>query len=199
MTPAKRYTSIAIVFHWLIAVLIACNVLIVWSVDAMPEGVQRPMIDLHKSFGLTVLGLAIMRLLWRFANPPPPLPDSYKPWERKAAHWAHIGLYVLIFALPLSGWAHDSAWKAAAEHPLKLYWSIPWFRMSFITGLDPATKEQAHTAFGQVHASFAYLLYALFTAHVVGALKHQFLDKEPELQRMMLASTAADQSRVKTQ
>ncbi len=188
MIQTRRYTGIAILFHWLIAGFIIANLLIVWSVDAFPEAQQRPLIDLHKSIGITVLGLAIMRLLWRFANPPPPLPEAYKPWERKAAHWAHIALYVLIIALPLSGWIHDSAWKGAPTHPLSLFWVIPWFRFSFITNLDPATKEQLHSAFFQLHISLAYVLYVLFAAHVAGALKHQFLDKQPELQRMMPGS-----------
>jgi cytochrome b561 len=183
-----RYTGLAMLFHWLISAGIICNVLLVWFVDSAPEADQRPMIDLHKSIGLTVLGLAIMRVLWRYANPPPPLPASYKPWERRASHAAHMVLYGLIFLLPLTGWIHDSAWKGAPEHPLKLFWTIPWFRLPFILHQDPATKEQLHSLFSQIHGALGYVLYAMFTVHVAGALKHQFLDKEPELQRMLPAA-----------
>jgi cytochrome b561 len=172
-------------FHWLIALFIVVNVLLIWTVDYAPKPDQRPMIDLHKSIGITVLGLAIMRLLWRFANKPPAFPAAYKPWERYLAHGVHIGLYVLIFCLPLSGWIHDSAWKDAAGHPLNLYWVIPWFRLGFVTNLDPAMKEQMHGLFGAVHTSLAYVLYAMFVLHVGGALKHQFWDKERELQRIL--------------
>jgi cytochrome b561 len=180
-----RYTRTAIILHWVIAVLIICNFLIVWSVDALPKGAERPLIDLHKSFGLTVLGLAIMRLLWRLIHPAPPLPAGYGKLERLGAHAAHWSLYALIFAMPISGWLHDSAWKGAAGHPLRLYGFIPWFRLGVVADLPPARKEAMHTLFSQVHAFLGWVLVALFVAHVAGALKHQFWDREKELQRML--------------
>jgi cytochrome b561 len=184
LTVRQRYSGPAIVLHWIIAVLIVANILIVWTVDSLPKGAERPMIDLHKSFGLTVLGLAVLRIIWRFVRTPPPLPAGYAPWEKRASHYTHWILYGLIFLMPLSGWAHDSAWKDAASHPLNLYWVIPFFRIGFIQGMDPATKETLHSAFDQIHTSLAYVLYAMVAVHLVGALKHQFIDKEPELQRM---------------
>jgi cytochrome b561 len=184
LTLPARYTLPAIVLHWLIALGIIMNVLIMWVLDALPDASQRPMVNLHKSIGLTVLGLAIMRLLWRATHKPPPLPEGTKLWERRAAHTAHALLYVLIFALPLTGWIHDSAWKDAAKHPLTLYGIIPWFRIGAVRALDPATKEQVHAVFGQLHTSCAYVLYALFAVHVAGALKHQFWDGRPSLRRM---------------
>jgi cytochrome b561 len=184
-TGTARYTQTAIVLHWLIAILIIANVTIVLTVDFFPEEFERPFINLHKSIGITVLGLAVMRLLWRFAHKPPELPGSYKPWEKKASHVAHVLLYLIIFALPLSGWAHDSAWKAAAGNPMFLYTLVPFPRMSFIMNLDPDTKEYLHSLFGAMHTSFGYILYLLFALHVGGAFKHQFIDKEAELQRML--------------
>jgi len=185
MTHNGRYTKLAIVFHWLVAAFIIVNVVLVWVVDSLPDADQRPVINLHKSIGITVLGLAIMRLLWRLANPPPAMPATYAPWERRAAHGAHWVLYALIFLLPLTGWIHDSAWKGAPQHPLNLYGVVPWFRIGFIQDQDPATKEQIHALFSQIHTSLAYVLYAMVAVHVAGALKHQFLDREPELQRML--------------
>jgi cytochrome b561 len=179
-----RYTRPAIVLHWLIALGIVVNVLLMWVVDSLPDTAQRPTVDLHKSIGITVLGLALMRLLWRATHRPPPLPPGTEPWERKAAHTAHILLYVLIFALPLSGWIHDSAWKDAAKHPLNLFWVVPWFRFGAIQHLDPAAKEQVHSLFSQIHTACAYVLYALFSVHVAGALKHQFFDGRPSLRRI---------------
>ena len=184
LTLPARYTVPAIVFHWVIAAGIIANVLIMWVLDALPDASQRPMVNLHKSIGLTVLGLAIMRLLWRATHTPPPLPQGTKLLERRAAHTAHVLLYLLIFALPLTGWIHDSAWKDAAKHPLNLFGVIPWFRIGAIQHLDPAAKEQVHSLFSQLHTSCAYLLYALFAAHVAGALKHQYLDHRPSLRRM---------------
>jgi cytochrome b561 len=185
MTNSSRYTGPAIILHWVVAALMIGNVVLVWSTDLVPDSSIRPMIDTHKSIGLTVLGLAILRLLWRLTHTPPPLPAGYAAWEHKAAHAAHWVLYFLIFALPLSGWMHDSAWKGAPEHPLNIFWVIPWFRIGALANLDPATKEQMHTLLFQVHSSLAYVLYAMVVVHVAGALKHQFLDRSPELQRML--------------
>jgi cytochrome b561 len=146
----------------------------------------RPVIDLHKSVGLAVLGLVLLRILWRLSHPAPPFPASYPRLERIGAHTAHVALYVLILVMPVSGWLHDSAFKDAAAHPLWIFWVIPWFRIGAIAGLDPVTKEAVHSAFFAVHAWSAYLLEALVGLHVLGALKHQFVDREPELQRMWI-------------
>jgi cytochrome b561 len=102
--PIQRYSRIAMILHWLIAVLITLNVALIWSVNLIPEDNIRFVIDAHKSFGITVLGLVLMRLLWRAANRPPDLPETYPPAEKAAAHGAHLALYVLMIGLPLSGW-----------------------------------------------------------------------------------------------
>ncbi len=182
---SARYTRLAMVFHWLVALGIACNFLIVWTVSSLPESAERPMINLHKSIGLTVLGLAIMRVLWRYANPPPAMPADYKVWERWLAHATHYSLYGLIFLMPVTGWIHDSAWKGAAGNSLFLYGIVPWFRLGFIKDQDPATKEQIHSIFAQIHGVLGWVLLALVVLHVAGALKHQWLDRRPELQRML--------------
>lgn len=181
--PGARYSTPAIVLHWIIAAAIAVNVLLAWSFDSVPDAWSRPLIDTHKSIGLTVLGLAILRVLWRIGHKPPPLPP-YARWETRLAGFTHVGLYGLIFALPITGWIHDSAFKDAAKYPLTLFGVVPWFRFSAITHLDPATKEQVHSLFGAIHTSLAYVLYAMFVMHVAGALKHQFIDHTPSLSRM---------------
>jgi len=184
MTPAQKYTRTAVWLHWLIALLIGANIVLAIGSGYVPDADVRPMIDLHKSIGITVLVLFFLRLSWRLTHKPPAFPADYKPWEAKAAHAAHIALYALIIAMPVTGWIHDSAWKAAASHPMKLFWFIPWFRLGFITGLNPATKETVHHLFGDIHTYLSYALYTVLALHVAGALKHQFLDKQPELQRM---------------
>ncbi len=184
-TVSQRYTGPAIVLHWTVSVLIFINIALALSVDSLPDAWQRPDINLHKSIGITVLGLAIMRLLWRVSHRPPALPPNYAPWEKTAAHAAHWILYGLIFLMPISGWLHDSAFKDAAQHPLVLFGVIPWFRIGLVQNQDPATKAFLHGLFGQIHTSLAYVIYAMVGVHIAGALKHQFLDKQPELQRML--------------
>jgi cellulose synthase/poly-beta-1,6-N-acetylglucosamine synthase-like glycosyltransferase/cytochrome b561 len=183
--PVGRYTGVAIALHWLIAVFIAINVGLALSVDFLPDSAVRPVIDLHKSFGITVLGLVILRVLWRVSHRPPALPAQYSPWERLSAHGVHYLLYALMLALPLSGWLHDSAWRDAATHPMRLFWLFDWPRLQFIMTLPAELKEQLHTRFGQLHTWLGYGLYGLFALHVGGALKHQWLDREAELQRML--------------
>jgi cytochrome b561 len=181
-----RYTRTAIVLHWTIAALIAITVLLGLTVDALPDAWIRPAIDLHKSFGLTVLGLVLIRILWRLSHAAPPLPSEYRRLERAGAHVAHVLLYGLILLLPISGWLHDSAFKDAAAHPLRLLWIIPWFRVAAIQNLSSAPKEALRSELFALHAWSGYALYALVILHIVGALKHQFINRHAELQRMGL-------------
>ena len=184
MTPSARYTRTAMLLHWAVAALILGNLVLIWSVGLLPEDAVRPAINTHKSIGITVLGLALLRLLWRAAHPAPALPRAYPRWERAAAHAAHASLYVLIFAMPVSGWLHDSAWNGAAAHPMSLFGLFPWPRIAWVADLDPARKDVLHAQFGALHAWCSYGLYALLAAHLLGTAKHQWLDGHAELQRI---------------
>jgi cytochrome b561 len=180
-----RYTQTAMILHWAIALFMAVNIGLAWSVDYLPDGAVRPVIDAHKSIGITVLGLALIRLLWRLSHAPPPPAAEISVWERRSARAVHAILYGLMLALPLSGWLHDSAWKDADTHPMRIFGLMPWPRIHAIAALDPVLKESLHTSFGHLHAWLADALYVLFFLHVGGALKHQLFDRQPELQRML--------------
>jgi cytochrome b561 len=181
----------AIVLHWSIAVLIIANVAMGLGAQWIPDGWVRPVIDTHKSVGITVLGLAILRVLWRLTHRPPPLlahTDPAGAWDRiehAAAHVTHLLLYFLIFLLPLSGWAHDSAWKDAATHPMYLFGLFEWPRIGWVTGLDAALKETLHDRFGSLHTWLGYCLYALLALHIAGALKHEWIDRQSVIRRML--------------
>jgi cytochrome b561 len=180
-----RYTRTAMVLHWLIALLIICNAALGLSAESFPDSWVRTVVDTHKSIGITVLGLALLRILWRVSHRPPPLPKAFPKWEHGAAHIAHFLLYLLMIGLPLSGWLHDSAWKDAATHPMHLFGLVPWPRLGFVMHLDPVLKESLHDRFGALHEWLGYALYALLAMHVGGALKHQWIDRKSVISRMV--------------
>ena len=184
MVLPERYTRPAIILHWLVAALMIVNFALGQFSESFGDDNVRFMINAHKSTGITVLGLVIVRLLWRMTHQPPALPDHFKPWEKRVSHLVHWSLYFLMFALPLSGWMHDSAWKAAPE--IKMYWFglFEWPRISWIMAIEPAAKESLHSVLGDVHEIMGKVLLGLFVLHVAAALKHQFIDRHPELQRM---------------
>ena len=183
MSEPSRYTRPAIVLHWLIAALIITAVALGWLANFAPNPAVRPIIDAHKSVGILVFGLAVLRLLWRFGHRPPAM-DAYSKTEIRAAHAAHWLLYALMLALPITGYLHDSAFKFAAQHPLKIFWLIPFPRLAVIAHMAPGPKQIFHDRLFALHVWLGYALYALFALHVAGALKHQFFDHEKELQRM---------------
>jgi cytochrome b561 len=186
----QRYSRPAIWLHWTVAALIVGNTALGLYAEAAPNDWVRPLIDAHKSLGITVLGLAVLRLSWRLSHAPPPMPVSYRLWERTAANVVHVALYALVFALPLTGWAHDSAWKGWEAHPMRLFWLVPWPRIGAIAALEPDVKPQWHDALYVAHQAAAWAIYALLAAHILGALKHQWLDGHAELQRMGVGGSA---------
>lgn len=185
--PPRRYAPPAVLLHWAIAIGILINLKFGLGFAAL-EKAQAPdlreLIDLHKSIGITVLALVLLRVLWRIGHrPPPPLP-CLRPWERRLSTAIHHLLYLLMVLVPLTGWLHDSAWTAAASHPLVLFHTVPFFRLPFFNGLDDAAKDHWHTLLGTIHGVSAKVLLGVLVLHVLGALKHQFVDREAELQRM---------------
>lgn len=179
---AQKYGRTVVSLHWLIALLVLCNIALGLLHDDVAKPVGHGMIQLHESFGITILILACLRLLWRFTHRLPPVPHEYANWERYLAQTSHVLFYCLIFALPLTGWLHASAHSPDA--PLRLYWSIPWFNIGPITGFAASTEKSLSHSTIQVHIYLTYLLYCVLTLHILGALKHQFIDRKPELQRM---------------
>lgn len=184
-----RYTRVAMLFHWLVAAGIVANVVLAWTWPHLADDAVRPAIDAHKSIGITILGLAIMRLLWRLTHTPPAYPTRYQQWERRLSALVHGLLYVMIFVQPLTGWIMDSAYKDAATHPMRLFGLVPWPRIGAVMGLEPGAKMQVHDGFGAAHYYGSLALYALVALHIAGALKHQLVDRNRELQRMLPGRT----------
>jgi cytochrome b561 len=170
-----RWGSVAQLFHWVIVALIITQFVLASMSDALPLGMAKlAVLARHKSVGITILGLAILRLLWRFMNPAPALPDTLKPWERVAAHVTHYGLYVFLFAMPLTGWAMSSARN----------FPVSWFNLFQLPDFV-APNRPLYDTLHTVHATLAWLLVATAVVHVGAALKHHFFLKDNVLRRML--------------
>ena len=185
--PIARYTRVAMILHWLVASLLVIGVVAGLAAEAADDANVRRLVDFHKSIGLTALAFVILRILWRIAHKPPPMPASYSRTERIGAHAAHFALYAVMLMIPVTGYIHDSAWRGAPTHPIKLYDLVPFPRIGFIESMAPAAKEQIHSIFFGAHVWLGYALYALVFLHIAGAIKHQVFDQEREFQRMLPA------------
>ena len=172
---ADRYGAVAQLLHWLIVALLIVQVTTALLADDMPLGLQKlAMLARHKSFGMTILALAALRVIWRFTNPVPVLPTTLKPYERRLARGTHFLLYALLFAMPISGWIMS----VAHNYP------VSWFHL--FTWPNPVTPDKALAEIMEgVHESLAYTLGAVVTLHVLAALKHQFVLKDDVLKRML--------------
>ncbi|WP_304179812.1 YceI family protein [Phenylobacterium aquaticum] len=184
MTASRldRYSTVAIVLHWLIAAAIVVQILLAWRMNDLHTPLGFALTQLHKSVGITILFLSLVRLGWRLANPPPPM-MGLTGWERALAHITHWGFYVIMIGMPLTGWIMVSASRIAI--PTLLYGVIPWPHVPGIAELAPAAKG-AWRGFGhESHEWLAYGAYLLIGLHVAGALKHQLFDHDqPVLARM---------------
>lgn len=174
---AVRYGRVAIALHWSMAVLIIVNLIIGLFGDQIEKmlGGTSP-IPLHKSIGLTVLGLALIRVAWRLAHKPPPLTAAgTSPIEHRIAGGVHLLLYGLMIVMPLSGWIMSSAGKS----PLSWFglFAVPKFA---VTRADPIVG-----ASGATHHYLGFLLAALVVGHIAAALRHHFLLRDAVLRRML--------------
>jgi cytochrome b561 len=178
-----RYTAVAIALHWLVALALGAMIALGKN---MHDADHRPiewMFQLHKSIGITILVLMLARLIWRLMNPPPPLPTDMKPLEKRASHWVHIGLYVLVLALPLSGWIMVSV--SPFSIATVLYGTIGWPHIAGLPELALETRQSFYPRVEEVHELMSWLLIALFVLHVAGAIKHELSDEEGVLKRMI--------------
>jgi cytochrome b561 len=173
--PVTRYNAVAQAFHWVIAALIVVQFTLAWTFDDLPNGLHKlALVARHKSFGMTILMLAALRLIWRLFNKPPPLPTDMSKIERLLAHVTHVGLYVLLFAMPLTGWLMSSA---------KNY-SVSWFGLFTWPDLI-GQNEKSFNFLKSTHDVLSYLLFAIAALHILAALKHHFWHKDDVLKRML--------------
>ncbi len=195
-TPS-RYTKTAIILHWLIAIFIALMFVLGWYMAELPKEAPKQMaydlfdlgvytwqlaeeasprtfyFNLHKSLGLTVLALIILRVLWRITHTPPAALSSYKAIEKKVATATHHSLYLLMLAVPLTG----------LTMAINSKYGVKWFGIDLIAGLD---NKPVRDFFECTHEFVGIVLLVLIGIHLLGALKHKFIDKDETMSRMRL-------------
>jgi cytochrome b561 len=179
-SPDNHYTPAAKMLHWLVAGMIVLQFVLAKMADiASDEGSavrELALLANHKSVGITILALAVVRLVWRQKNPPPALPGKLPQWQVTASQLSHWSLYALLFAMPLTGWLMSSASA----------YSVSWFNLFQLPDLvapNPAAKE----VFEETHETLGKLLALVATIHVGAAIKHTLFDKDGVLRRMVSA------------
>jgi cytochrome b561 len=195
-TPS-RYTKTAIILHWLIAIFIALMFVLGWYMAELPKEAPKQMaydlfdlgvytwqlaeeasprtfyFNLHKSLGLTVLALIVLRVLWRITHTPPAALSSYKAIEKKVATATHHSLYLLMLAVPVTG----------LIMAINSKYGVKWFGIDVIAGLD---NKPVRDFFECTHEFVGIVLLVLIGIHLLGALKHKFIDKDDTMSRMSL-------------
>jgi len=174
-STATRWGAPARALHWVMAVGIAGMVGYgLWMTGLPPSMRKLNVYALHKSVGITLLGLAVLRLAWRLFDRRPEPPPGQPALQLAAARIAHAATYALLFVIPLSGWLYNSA----SGFPLS------WFKLYNLPKLsesDPALKALAH----QIHEYGAWTLVALVVLHAAAALKHHYVDRDQTLRAML--------------
>ena len=174
LSTTQRWGAVARLLHWIMAAGIIVNgVWGLWMVGIAPSMKKINVFALHKSIGLTLLALALLRLAWRLVDKHPKVEPAPR-WQLLAARLTHVGLYGLILAIPLSGWWFNSA----SGYPLQ------WFKHFKVPALGGRDTDLAHIALA-AHQYLFWLLVAALVLHIGAALKHHFVDRDNTLTRML--------------
>ena len=195
MNNNTKYTNVAIVLHWLIGIAILFMFVLGWFMTELPKetpkttsfdifnlglitwGVEEEQsqrsfyFNLHKSVGLSLLMLIVLRMYWRFTHRPPAFLSSMKLWEKRLAKATHHSLYLLMFLIPLSGIIMSAGSK----------YGIKWFGIKVIPGFDDKAIREL---FYEFHEIFGLLLLLILILHILGAVKHSIVNKDGTLRRM---------------
>lgn len=169
----EQYGDVAKTFHWIIALGIISMLAFGFYLETIEGPARGELMGLHKSVGVTILILMIGRICWRiYAGHPAPM-DAHARWERLVATVTHYLLYIAAFLMPLSGLLMSNA----AGRP------VGWFGIPVPTLISP--DAGLRNLFGASHSVFAWTLISLISLHILGALKHVFIDKDGTLKRML--------------
>lgn len=181
---AANYTVTARILHWVVAGMVVLQFLLASRAESADESGsalrQLILLSNHKSVGVTIFALVLLRLVWRAINAPPALPASISSWQKSVSRVSHWSLYALLVLMPLTGWLMSSASA----------YSVSWFKLFQLPDLvapDPNLKETLRS----VHDLLSKLLLAMVTLHIIAALKHRFIDEDGIMARMYSPSSLA--------
>lgn len=171
----SKYSKTAIVLHWIIAILIVANVTLASMAEDLPRAARAAYMNPHKAIGISILVLSLLRLFWRMGHKPPPLPNAIAGWQAALGKTVHALFYFLMIAVPITGWLMVSAYPGS-----------PGVNFFGLTNLDlPVGESKTLSGIGkQGHEILTKPLVLLIFLHVLAALKHQFVDRLPFIQRM---------------
>ena len=177
LDAGARYTKVAVTLHWLIAALVVTQLILGWwmiDIPKQPVGVRAYWFNLHKSIGVTTAILVLIRLWWRFRNPPPPLPSSVPAWQVQASKLSHALQYLCLILMPLSGFSASQFTK----------YGVTYFGLFKIPPMGWENKVIYDFLHG-IHGVTAGLLITLVLIHVAAALKHLLFDRDRVFLRML--------------
>ena len=171
----SRYSIGAMIFHWAIAILVIMNWRIAETAEHLEGAEKAAVFGYHKAWGMLILALTLGRLVWRLTHRVPPLPETYAKWERVLARTTHVVFYVLLIGLPLGGWLANSLTGR----------EVDFFGMFTIPALPVGTDKELGGTIFDAHKTAGTIMIYLIGLHILGALKHTFIDKDLGIFRML--------------
>lgn len=181
--PRQGYDRLTVALHWAMAGLILANLALAVVFGGLDGAERGRLIRIHKSIGVTLLALAVLRLIWWRLRPKVAALHGLGKVARRLAQGVHAAFYALMILIPLSGWAMISADKEGRA--TAIWGMLPWPRIAPLVTMEPALREQVHAVLGKLHWGLGVAMAVLVALHVAGALLHQFAAREPALRRML--------------
>lgn len=170
-----EYSAGSKLMHWIIALLLILMLLGGFFLDDVPDQYAPTVYMLHKSFGLSILALMLLRVIWIIRTGKPALPPSVPLWQKFLSRLVQYALYFFVLLMPLVGWMMS---VAAGRIPRFFgLFNLP------LPGIEP--DEALAKLMAEAHETIAWIIIGLVVFHVAGALKHHFIDKDNVLRRML--------------